>query len=218
MYKRPLVRNYTVGCYSLSRMAAINSIRSGLSERNGISNLYIGSPVPSQLEGDKGYLTPVAYYEDLDKTFGFPEELEKVIFLDVERGFLPFNVRRVALEEQAGIVITTPSIKDDFYDEGILFSQELLGLMEHASESGVQIVGITPSVKSLYGREGSSVDMIECTIMGYLLEHPSIKNFLVINKESMDKLSPYFLPGDDIAWGDQAKAKDILNGRVLKKH
>jgi len=217
MFNFPLRRNYTTGWYTLRREDAVNGLIARLSERNGVRNIYVGSCTPSQLAGDKGYEMQVSYQEDLDETFGFPEDLDKVIFLDTDSFFLPYNVKEVAFETQAGIVITTPSLKDEYYDVGNLFPQILAELIESSNESGVKIVGITPSISGMQDYGMSLSEMMEYSISRYLNAHPSIKNFIIVNREEMQSLSPNVFIGRDIPWCDEDKARDILNGRVLTK-
>lgn len=217
MFKFPLNRNYKVGWYTLKRDDAISGLEADLSERNGVKNIFISSCTPAQLEGDKGYEMHVSYQEDLDESFFFPENLDKVIFLDIDSDMLPYNVKRVALETQAGIVITNPSLKDSFYDVGDLFPTKLANLIENANEIGVQIVGITPSISWMQERGFLFSEMMKHSINKYLYDHPSIKNFIVLNREDIQEFSPNVFIGDDIEFGDEKKAKDILNGQELIK-
>jgi len=212
-----LQRNYTTGWYSFRRSDAINGLISYLSERKGIRNIYVGSCTPSQLDGDKGYEMQVSYQENLDETFGFPENLDKVIFLDTDSFLLPYSVKKVALETKTGIVITTPSLKDEYYDVGNLFPQKLAELIENANKIGVQIVGITPSISGMEDYGMSSSEMVEYSISRYLDEHPSIKKFIIVNRKEMPSLAPNVFIGNDIQWGDEERARDILNGKLLIK-
>lgn len=213
MFKFPLERNYTTGWYTLERENAINGLKSSLSKRKGVKNIFIEYCSPAQLEGDMGYEMQVSYQEDLDETFGFPKNLDKVIFLDVDSYPVPYGVREIARETQAGIVITTPSLKDEFYDVGSIFPQALTELMEDANKRGIQIVGITPSINSMSYYNMTSSEMVEKSIILYLQEHPSIKNFIIINKEDMQELSPYSIKDRTISLGYEEKARNILNGK-----
>ena len=215
MIKFPLRRNYTTGWYTLKREDAINGLKSHLSERKGVKNISVMSCSPAQLDGDKGYEMQVTYQEDLDETFGFPEDLDRVIFLDADSFQLPYYVGRVALETQAGIVITTPSVKDQYYDVGDLFPQKLANLMEDANKAGIKIVGITPSTSDLKKYEMTSSEMLEHSINMYLCNHPSIEKYIVVNNEDIQELSSNVFVGDDISWGDMERARNILNGKVL---
>lgn len=159
----------------------------------------------------------VSYQENLDETFGFPENLDKVIFLDTDSFLLPYNVEKVALETQAGIVITTPSLKDEYYDTGKLFPQKLAELIENSSKFGVKIVGITPSISGMQDHGMSPYKMMEYSISRYLDEHPSIKKFIIVNREEMQGLYPNVFIGTDIPYGEEERVKDILNNRVLTK-
>lgn len=188
----PLRRSYTTGWSTLKRDDAINGLESYLAERKGIRNLWISSCTPAQF-GDKGYEMHVSYDEYLDETFGFPENLDKVIFLDVDQTWIPYNVEKVALETKAGIVITTPSLKDDYYDVGDILPIDLERLMEKANDRGVKIVGITPSISD---SDMSYAKMIEKSIIRYLREHRSIKNFIIVSKEDMPDLSPCLIQGE----------------------
>lgn len=210
-------RNYMTGWYTLSRDDAINGLVSSLLERKGVKKIRIPFCTPAQLEGDKGYEMQVSYEENLDETFGFPKDLDKIIFLDCDSYLLPYNVEKIALETQAGIVITTPSLKDEYYDVGNIFPRKLVELMENANKNGTQIVGITPSMSWMKGYCNSSSKILEKSIISYLNEHPSIKNFIIVCQEEMKELSAHLIKGDDIPWGDEGKAKDILNGKVLIK-
>lgn len=214
----PLIRNYTTGWCTLRREDAINGLVTSLSERKGVKNISVLYCSPAQLEGDKGYEMQVCYQEDLDETFEFPENLEKVIFLDTTNSsLLPYNVETLAKEMQAGIVIVTPSLKDEYYDVGNIFPRRLVDLMENARKYGVQIVGVTPSISAMKDYDIPYSEMIEYSINGYLREHPSIQKFIIVSKEDMKDLSPYLMKGDDISWDDEKKARDILNGKVLVK-
>lgn len=210
-----LRRSYTTGWYTLTREDAIRGLESSLLERKGVKNIRIGSCVPAQLSGDKGYEMYVSYQEDLDETFGFPENLDKVIFIDPAGSILPYSIEELARETQAGIVITTPSLKDDYYDVGKIFPQDLERLIERANKNGVQIVGITPSISDMQDCDMSNAEMMENSIKKYLYEHPSITSFLVINSEDMQDLAPHLIKGHDIPWKEEEKAREILNGRVL---
>lgn len=217
MYKFLLSRNYTTGWYTLRREDAINGMKRYLSERKGVKDIQVDSCFPAQLEGDKGYTMHVTYDEDLDETFGFPESLDKVIFLDVDSSHLPYNVRIIARETGAGIVIATPSIKDDYYDEGKNFSPKLKGLLEHATTSEVQIVGITPSKTNIPFYRREATNDLEMSIMEYLIEHPSINKFIILTKENSEELSTYMFHGEDIPWSQEGQAKDMLTGKTLIK-
>lgn len=192
-------RNYTTMWHSLESQAAINGLESSLLERKGVRKLWVSSCTPAQM-GDKGYEMHVSYEENLDETFGFPENLDKVIFLDVDQTWLPYHVEKVALETKAGIVITTPSLKDDYYDVGNIFPTDLARLMEKANNSGVKIVGITPSIS--YSESDSDMfyaKMIEDSIIRYLRKHRSIKKFIIVSKEDMPKLSPCLVQGENMS-------------------
>ncbi len=217
MFNFPLRRNYTTGWHTLRRDDAINGLISHLSKRNGVKNIWVESCVPSQLDGDKGYEMRVSYQENLDETFGFPENLDKVIFLDIDSFLLPYNVEKIAFDTKAGIVITTPSLKDEYYDVGNLFPKSLAELIENSSKSNVQIVGITPSISGMQDYGMSSSEMVRYSISRYLDEHPSIKKFIIVNREEMQGLSHNVFIGKDISWSDEERARDILNGRVLVK-
>ncbi len=214
MSEFPLQRSYTTGWNTLKREDAINGLISSLSERKGVKNICVRACYPA---APQGYEMQVSYTEDLDETFGFPENLDKVIFLDVDSFVLPYLVEKVARETQAGIVITTPSLKDEYYDVGKIFPQKLAELMEHSSKSGVKIVGITPSISGMKHWDRSYSNMLENSINRYLYDHPSIKNFLIVSQEELQKLSPYSIKSDDIPWGYEEKAQNILNGKALIK-
>lgn len=217
MFNYSLRRNYTTVWYTLKREDAINGLISYLSKRNGIKNICIESCTPFQLDGDKGYEMQVSYQENLDETFGFPENLDKVIFLDTDSFLLPYNVEKVALETQAGIVITTPSLKDEYYHTGKLFPQKLAKLIENSSKSNVKIVGITPSISEMQDYGMSPYKMMEYSISRYLDEHSSINEYIIVNREEMQGLYPNVFIGTDIPYGEEERVKDILNDRVLTK-
>lgn len=216
MAKFSVQRDYMVGWYTLKRDDAINGLKSYLAKRNGVKNICVSSCIPAQLEGDKGFEMHVSYQEDLDETFNFPKDLDKVIFLDIDSDIVPYNVKRIAAETQAGIVITNPSLKDSFYDDGDLFPQKLARLIENANENGVHIVGITPSVSWIKNDDFSFSNMMGYSICRYLDTHPSIKNFIVINREDMQLFSPNVFI-NDISFRDEEKAKSMLNGQSLIK-
>ncbi len=88
MDKYPLKRNYMVGWYTLRKEDAVNDLKEYLSKRKGVKNICILSCIPSQLEGDKGYKMHASYDEYLDETFNFSENLDKVIFLNYDKGNL----------------------------------------------------------------------------------------------------------------------------------
>lgn len=96
MLKLPLKRNYTASWYSLSQKDAINGMINYLLTRNGVKNISISSCYPARLEGDQGYIMHVSYDEDLDETFGFNEAINRVIFLDTNSAYLPYNVGEIA--------------------------------------------------------------------------------------------------------------------------
>ncbi len=58
---------------------------------------------------------------------------------------------------------------------------------------------------------------MEYTINSYLLDHPSIKNCIIINNEDIKEFSSSVFIGEDIPFGEEEKAKDILNGKGIKK-
>ena len=214
MYKFPLRRSYETGWYTLERQNAIDGMTNSLSRRKGVKNIYIGSCIPTQLEGDKGYKMHVSYEEDLDETFELPEGLEKVIFLDVDSSVLPYGVDTMAKEIDAGIVMVSPKLKDNFYDVGDYIPQNLYQLMDEANKRGAKVVGITPSIGTYRAEEASTAEKIEYGIMRYLHEHPSIKNFLILSKEDLEELSAHQIKETCIGFYDEAKAKDILNGNI----
>ena len=198
MYKHLLRRNYTTGWYSLSRVDAINGLISHLAERQGVKDINIESCIPAQLSGDKGYEIQVTYHENLDETFGFSDNINKVIFLDRDSTILPYFVENIARETGAGIVITTLSVKDEFYDVGNLFPTRLVELMENAEKMGVQIVGITPSISGMNSDGMPSSEKMAYSISSYLEGHPNIKRYVIVNKTDLEELSPNVFVGDDI--------------------
>ena len=217
MFKSIIQRSYNIGWYSLSEKDAINGLVSHLSERAGIKDITVHSCTPNQLSGDKGYNISVSYKEDLDETFGFPEELNKVIFLDTDSYRLPFMVENVARETKAGIVITTPELKDEYYNDGYYISPQLLELMEQAHQMGVEIVGITPSISGMKEYGMSSSEMMAHSIKSYLKAHPSIERYVVVNKEDIQELAPNVFVGHDMSWNEATRAKEILNVKTLTK-
>lgn len=210
-----LRRNYTVGWYSLKEKDARNGLLLSLTKRKGVKGVYIESCHPAHLEGDKGYNIQVSYQENLDETFNFPENLEKVIFLDTESYVLPYNVKKILQETQAGVVLTTPSVKDDFYDNGIMFSEKLLSLMEDAQKDDLRIVGITPSIKSVVYIYDSLTDTLNRSITSYLKNHPNIKKILIVNDENIDAY--WLLKENEIPWIAREDLENHLNGKKFIK-
>lgn len=217
MDKFLLQRNYKTGWYTLARTDAIDGVKSYLQERKGVKNICIGSCTPAQLEGDKGYEVHVSYQEDLDETFGFPEKLDKVIFLDIDSDILPYYVGKVAYETHAGIVITNPSLKDKFYDVGNLFPVRLAKLIDNANNRGVKIVGITSSISRMQDYGFSFSEMMERSISDYLDDHPSIEKFIIVNREDIPNFFANVFIGEDISFGDDEKAIDMLNKQAIVK-
>lgn len=216
MLKLPLKRNYTTGWYSLSQKDATDGMINYLLTRNSIKNISISSCYPARLEGDKGYTMHVSYDEDLDETFGFSETINRVIFLDTNSAYLPYNVGEIANETATGIVITTPSIKDKFYNDGKILPGELYGLMEQAIKYGTQIVGITPSINSIPSYKRNNQTAMEISIIKYLNEHPSIKNFIIVSKQKMPELTSYQIEDDDIPWYKKEEVKAILTKELTE--
>lgn len=216
MLKLPLKRNYTTGWYSLSQKDATDGMINYLLTRDGVKNISISSCYSARLEGDKGYIMHVSYDEDLDETFGFSEAINRVIFLDTNGAHLPYNIGEIAHETGTGIVITTPSIKDEFYDDGKILSRELSELMEQALKYGTKIVGITPSTNSIPSYKLNNQNAMEISIIKYLNEHPSIKNFLIVSKQKMPKLASYQIEDDDIPWYKKEEVKAILTKELAE--